>query len=138
MRYERLIAHAAAPLPCILALKLLPTKTARRVAARVDGRDGRLGLSCNRWSQRRVERVDARPNSTQGQCREEVTTLMDYVTLPGQGAKTRYKFLNTAALLSQVHMLKISVAKQEARVLLRETIMRRRLRKNKLLRLCRW
>jgi hypothetical protein len=49
--------------------------------------------------------------------------------------------LNTAALRSHVHLLKVSVVKQEARVMVSEAKMRslrRRLRKRRLLGLCRW
>ena len=42
-------------------------------------------LSCDGCAQPKVERVDARPTSTQRQCRGEVTTSMDCVTLPARG-----------------------------------------------------
>ena len=56
-------------------------------------------------------------------------------------ALERAQSANTDALMSQVHMLKITKLKLEAKVELRETKMRslrRRLRKMRLLRLCRW
>ena len=63
--------------------------------------------------------------------------------LSAQGLKAleRCEDMRTAALLSHVHLLEISVAKQEARVMVKEAklrSLRRRLRKRRLLGLCRW
>ena len=85
MRYERLIAHSSLPAP---SRRRCCHRARRGQSQPADGRDGRLGLSCDGCAQPKVERVDARPTSTQRQCRGEETTSMDCVTDEGGHGST--------------------------------------------------
>ena len=76
------IAHSCLPAP---SRRSCCHRARRGQTQPADGRDGRLGLSCDRYAQPKVERVDTRPTSTQRWCRGEVTTSMDCVTLPDRG-----------------------------------------------------
>ena len=81
-RDKKVIAHPSLPAP---SRRRCCHRARRGQTQPADGRDGRLGLSCDRYAQPKVERVDARPTSTQRQCRGEETTSMDCVTLPDEG-----------------------------------------------------
>ena len=74
LRDKKLIAHSSLPAP---SRRRCCHRARRGQSQPADGRDGRLGLSCHGYAQPKVERVDARPTSTQRRCRGEETTSMD-------------------------------------------------------------
>ena len=90
------------------------------------------------WYERSLEKVDKSNKAEQHhQARDVIVAL----SLQAQNALERYTSAHTNALLSQVQLLKISVAKHEARVLVREAklrSLRRRLRRKRLWGLARW
>ena len=90
------------------------------------------------WWERSLEKV---AESDKASKHHKTLEVIGKLSAQAHKALERYESLNTAALCSHVHLLKVSVAKQEARVLVREAKMcslRRRLRKRRLLGLCRW
>ena len=70
MSFKKLIAHPSLPAP---SRRRCCHRARRGQTQPADGRDGRLGLSCDGCAQPKVERVDARPTSTQRRCRAEET-----------------------------------------------------------------
>ena len=82
LRDQKVIAHPSLPAP---SRRRCCHRARRGQSQPADGRDGRLGLSCDGCAQPKVGRVDARPISTQRRCRGEETTSMDCVTLPARG-----------------------------------------------------
>ena len=88
-RYKKLIAHPALPAP---SRRRCCHRARRGQSQPADGRDGRLGLSCDGCAQPKVERVDARPTSTQRQCRGEATTSMDCGKPLDPALRARHRF----------------------------------------------
>ena len=67
--------------------------------------------------ERSLEKVAESDKATQ---HHKTLAVIGKLSAQAHKALERYESLNTAALRSHVHLLKVSVAKQEARVMVRE------------------
>lgn len=90
------------------------------------------------WYERSLEKVSASNTAVK---HHKAQAVIGKLSTAAENALERAQAAKTCALISQVHMLEISVLKHEARVEHREVklrSLRRRLRRRRLMSLCRW
>ena len=107
-------------------------------AAQTEAKLKRKFAAANYWYERSLEKVAASETAVKHHRAKDVIKKL---SRSAETALERYESSNTRALMSHVELLKVSVLKHEARVEVREAklrSLRRRLRKRRLLSLCRW